>query len=125
MGGFRTSKIFRFLWMLMAMHILNISIGTSDLQDAYDLDENVFIDSVTEIILDKLLGEEEDTAQEDTTDTRNQTKEPHVGAEADFFLTRLIIKLNRPAPLYATDTPHEMTYNKRVHTELIVPPPKA
>ncbi len=125
MVGFRTSKVFRFLWMLMAMHILNISIGTSDLQDAYDIDENIFIDSVTEIILDKLLGEKEDASQTDAADTKGQAKEPHVGAESDFFLTRLIIKLNRPAPLYGTDTPHEMTYTKRVHTELIVPPPKA
>lgn len=70
----RNSSFFRLIWCLLALHLINISIDSPDLQPSNIPEDLTFNDqeSIVEFVIETLLGFENAIAEYDDPDTEKQ-----------------------------------------------------
>jgi hypothetical protein len=125
----RKYLIFRYLWAFMALHILNCSIDTPDAQPDYiaeDLSYND-IESITELILENILGIENAITEHDESDTEEGYS---------FQMAKIFLYLHS-SPVFLTSNTIEFTdlelsdsrykdiHYSQFHPEIVSPPPQA
>jgi hypothetical protein len=128
MQGFRQNIIFRLFWLFMAVHIFNFSVDTPDAQPDYVPEDLTFNDmeSVVEIILEKVLNIENAIAEYDEKDTADgssfEIKKPF-----SFFL-QTNIKIDQVfhnKQTVVVQTNYVEQFSSQFHPEIVPPPPKA
>jgi hypothetical protein len=128
MQALRKLIIFRLLWLFMALHILNFSVDSPDALPDYvpeDLTIND-MESVVEIILEKVLNIENAIAEYDEKDTADgssfEIKKPF-----SFFL-QTNIKIDQVfhnKQTVVVQTNYVEQFSSQFHPEIVPPPPKA
>jgi hypothetical protein len=121
----RNNFAVKFLWMLVALHILNCSIDAPDAKPYYipeDLSYNE-VESITEYVLEhifdlkNIVNEQEDTDENDSFSTKKAI---------DFSYYQHVLKSVLPYSFSKFDfTLYHEIYSAIYHPELIPPPPKA
>lgn len=124
----REHIIFRCVWLVLALHIVNCSVDTPDPHPENvpeDLSYND-MESVVEIVLEQVLGIENALAETDDTDT-NGNNSLNFKKGVDFFYHQFA---SNPLFFHSSfsvckHTLYEEKYSEQFHPELISPPPKA
>jgi hypothetical protein len=128
MKWFRQQKAVRFLWLVMALHIFNVSIDSVDLLPAH-LPEDLSIndtESFVELVLEDFLGIKGAIAEHDEP----ESEESENIALKKLFAppqpkVRLALVSTLPAhysaPIFAE---YQNPFVASVYTELISPPPQ-
>jgi hypothetical protein len=123
----REHIIFRFLWFIIALHILNCSIDTPDgipSSQPEDLTIND-IETVYELVVEKLLGYENAVPEHDEPGDEENNR-INAKKTVDFYYSQF--SLNLP-PIHKQSAERyclfKDTYYKQFHPELTPPPPKA
>jgi hypothetical protein len=121
----RKNFALKFLWMLLALHILNCSIDAPDAKPNYipeDLSYNE-VESITEYVLEHLfdlnniVNEQEDTDENDSFSAKKTIDLSHYQQGLNYILSYFFSKFN--FALYSE------VYSEIYHPELVPPPPKA
>lgn len=122
----RQNLAVKFLWGILALHFLNVSIDTPDRNPEY-ISENLSIndqESIIELIVEKVIGIENAFAEYDDTDHEEHTKKSNVKLEwvssnfLDFSIQ--VIEVIESPLLASYHLPLLSGYSKRIS-----PPPKA
>lgn len=128
MKVFRQHTYIRFLWLAMALHILNVSVDTTDMLPMH-LPEDLSIndrESLIELLLEDMLGFQEAVGEHDEADS----EEAENLIAKKFFACQPLTKISSPSRLSLTISP-ALTFSEyanpfvaSVYTELISPPPQ-
>lgn len=117
---------FRILWLVMALHILNCSVDTLDVQPN-NLSENPGyndMESIVEIILEQILDIDNAIAEYDEQDTNSYKDDIELCDE--YCLSHQSSKLNYNFNFSnATAFYYKEKYSGQFHPEITPPPPKA
>jgi hypothetical protein len=128
MKWFRQQKAVRFLWLVMALHIFNVSVDSMDLLPAY-LPEDLNIndcESIVELVLEDVLGIKGAIAEHDEPESEESE---NIALKKLFALPQAKVRLAlvpalptcHSAPIFAEYT---NPFVASVYTELVSPPPK-
>jgi len=122
----REHIVFRFLWVVLALHILNISVDTPDRQPDHvseDLSYND-MESITEIVLEQVLCIDNAIPEHDEPD--NDNGKTNLKTAIDFFISKFSVKL-ADISYYLLNNPSQYKENfyQQFHSELNSPPPEA
>lgn len=122
----REHIIFRFLWVVLALHILNVSVDTPDAQPDNIREDFSFNDmeSIAEIILEQVLNIDNAIPEHDESD--NDNGKINLKTAIDFFISTFSVKfadisyslLNKPSQ-------YKESYHEQFQPELNSPPPEA
>jgi hypothetical protein len=126
MKFFQEHIIFRFLWVVLALHILNFSVDTPDLQIDHvseDLSYND-MESVIEIFLEQVLDIDNAIAEHDEQD--NDDGKINLNTGIDFFIQNFAMTL-ADINCYLLNNHSQYTENfyQQFASELNSPPPEA
>jgi hypothetical protein len=124
----RKHIVFRSFWLLMALHILNCSIDTPDAQPD-SIPENLSyndIESISELVLEQILGFENAIAEHDEHDTEDGSSieiakivlyyQPYI----DFSIKqKFYFPYSKTLPLH-----YEDSFIIQFHPEIVAPPPQ-
>jgi len=125
----REHIIFRFFWLVMALHILNFSVDTPDLHPNYvpeDLSYND-MESVVEILLEEVLEINNAIAEHDENDTDDGSGGLTVKKSIDVshYNNTIKVLVIGELPFICRFNIFEDAFLSQFHPELIPPPPKA
>jgi hypothetical protein len=124
----REHVAFRFLWLVMALNILNCSVDTPDAQPdnvPEDLSYND-MESIVEIVLEEMLGINNAIAECDEPDEGN-TNNFSLKKSIDFYYLKAKVKILLPKiPTHLSQNCfYQEQYSEQFHPEIVPPPPKA
>lgn len=126
MGARIKNSLFRFVCILLALHIFNVSIDMPDGQP-YDVPEDLSIneqESFIELVLEQWLGIENAVAEHDEPGDESEDLE----IIKQFKLTHLQpseIKFERTYTIAYSQFPDPGSYRSQYCSEITPPPPKA
>jgi len=127
MQRFRHHIIFRLICLMLAFHIFNCSVDTPDAKPEYIPEDLTYndIESVAELVLEKVLNIENAIAEHDENDTEDGNS---------FDLKKEVVychqsevrndkNFNKGLSIIAV-TYYEEQYCSQFHPEIVPPPPK-
>jgi hypothetical protein len=118
---------FRYLWFVLALHILNISIDTPDAKPASVPEDLSFndIESVAELVLENWLGIKDAVPEHDESD--HEEGYSQVLKKIDFFSQQFTVKLplTYSLPLSKRFPDHALPFYAPGHLQVFSPPPDA
>jgi len=128
MQSLRQHKFLRIFWLIMAFHILNCSVDTPDLKPNIipeDLSYND-MESVAEIVLEKVFNIEDAVAEHDENDTEESNS---FNIKKDFSFHNRIksekIKIVNFGNSISISTEYIEQFNSQYLADITPPPPKA
>jgi len=122
----RNSVFTKFLWGLMGLYLLNISVDTADPNPEH-IAENLSIndqESIIEIVLEKVLGYENAIEEYDDNDTEDHNKKTNVKIDlTNHYITELV--LNKESIISTRQNfPDHNSFLTNGFQKLDIPPPK-
>lgn len=120
--------VFRYFWLFMALHILNCSIDTPDAHPDYVPEDLAYndIESISELLLEQILGFENAVAEHDEHDTEDGTGFNiakillfHQSSFAFWIKYLPIFIFSKIVPLT-----YEDIFATQFHPEIVSPPPQ-
>jgi hypothetical protein len=130
MKKLRQNIAIRFLWFIMAIHILNVSVDTSDLVPA-NLPEDLSIndrESFAELFLEDILGIFNAVAEQDEEETEKITRtclQKAIHSPYTYKYPKLTIKPPLADDSVIVFAVYFPSFLASVDTELLIPPPQA
>ena len=128
MQRFRQHIIFRIVCLMLAFHIFNFSVDTPDAKPDYIPEDLTYndIESVAELVLEKVLNIENAIAEHDEKDTEDGNS---FDLKKDFvYFHRTEVKndknFNKGLSIIAS-TEYNEQYSSQFHPEIVPPPPKS
>lgn len=120
---------FRFLWLVMALHIFNCSVDTPDPQPdsvPEDLSYND-MESVVEIVLEQVLGINNAIVEHDENDTDEDSGGLTIknGIDFSYYDNSLKLSFSNAATAICKHSNYTDNFSSQFHPELIPQPPKA
>lgn len=124
----RKHIVFRSFWLLMALHILNCSIDTPDAHPDYVPEDLAYndIESISELVLEQILGFENAVAEHDEHDTEDGTS---------FDIAKILL-FYQSSFEFSIKHPHIFNFSKIIpltyedifatqfHPDIVSPPPQ-
>lgn len=120
--------VFRYFWLFMALHILNCSVDSPDAHPDYVPEDLAYndIESISELVLEQILGFENAVAEHDEHDTEEGASFGvakillYCQSSFEFSIKRISL---RP---YLKNTPlnYEQTFISQFHPDIVSPPPQ-
>ena len=128
MQRFRQHIIFRIVCLTLAFHIFNFSVDTPDAKPDYIPEDLTYndIESVAELVLEKVLNIENAIAEHDENDTEDGNS---FDLKKDFvYFHRTKIKNDKifdNGLHIIASTEYNEQYSSQFHPEIVPPPPKS
>lgn len=128
MQRFRQHIIFRLVCLMLAFHIFNFSVDTPDAKPDYIPEDLTYndIESVAELVLEKVLNIENAIAEHDENDTEDGNS---FDLKKDFvYYLRTKIendKIFDNGLHIIASTDYDEQYSSQFHPEIVPPPPKS
>ena len=127
MQRFRHHIIFRLICLMLAFHIFNCSVDTPDAKPEYIPEDLTYndIESVAELVLEKVLNIENAISEHDENDTEDGNS---FDLKKEFVYchqseVRNDKNFNKGLSIIAV-TYYEEQYSSQFHPEIVPPPPK-
>lgn len=122
----RNSVFTKFLWGLMGLYLLNISVDTADPNPEH-IPEDLSIndqESIIEIVLEKVLGYEDAIKEYDDHDTEDHNKKTNVKIDlTNHYIAEIV--LNQESIITTRQNfPDHNTFLANGFLKLDIPPPK-
>ena len=128
MHAFRSHIVFRIFWVLMAIHIVNLSVDTRDARPDYvpeDLSVND-LESIAEILLEQVLDINNAVSEHDENDSEDggslEIKKEILFCHKFRFDCIPNFQYNLKL-LYSN--PYKEQFSSQFHPDIVPPPPKA
>jgi len=128
MQRFRQHLIFRLVCLMLALHIFNFSVDTPDAKPDYIPEDLTYndIESVAELVLEKVLNIENAIAEHDENDTEDGNSFDLKKDFVYYFRTKIKNdKIFDNGPHIIASTDYDEQYSSQFHPEIVPPPPKS